>query len=120
MDCMGDLEGSKCMDLQTLSCPSHTSSWVPPPPNFLKINCDVSFSNSRKYVGIAAVVRNSNRIVVDGINAQVHASGAHVAECLALRLEVKYLQILNDRVISLISSPKTLHSEDLGCHCCWV
>ncbi|KAK8683881.1 hypothetical protein V6N13_039927 [Hibiscus sabdariffa] len=74
------------VSLDSSSCPSHTSSWAPPPPNFLKINCDASFSNSRKYAGIAAVVRNSNGIMVDGINAQVHASSPHVAECLALRL----------------------------------
>ncbi|KAK8681538.1 hypothetical protein V6N13_053940 [Hibiscus sabdariffa] len=65
---------------------SHATSWAPPPSNFLKINCDTSFSNSRKYVDIAAMVRNCIRKVVDGINTQVNASSAHVVECLALRI----------------------------------
>ncbi|KAK8647508.1 hypothetical protein V6N13_121243 [Hibiscus sabdariffa] len=62
------------------------SCWSPPPSNFIKVNCDASFDSSKKLAGLAAVARNCHGKIVDGINAQVHSSSAHVAECLALRL----------------------------------
>ncbi|KAL4271646.1 hypothetical protein GQ457_13G013030 [Hibiscus cannabinus] len=69
------------------SSPSRDPSiWSPPPPNFIKVNCDASFNSSRKLAGIAAIARNCHGDIVDGINAQVHSSSAFVAECLALRL----------------------------------
>ncbi|KAK5846997.1 hypothetical protein PVK06_003298 [Gossypium arboreum] len=55
-----------------------------------KSNCDAAFLNQSEMSGIAAITRNSNREIVDGINELVFASSALVAEALAFK--ARFLQ----------------------------
>ncbi|KAK9007758.1 hypothetical protein V6N11_074676 [Hibiscus sabdariffa] len=57
------------------------------PLSILLRYCDALFEKSKNFAGIAVVARNSYRVIIDEINAQVHASSTLVAECLALRLD---------------------------------
>ncbi|KAL4304565.1 hypothetical protein GQ457_10G010000 [Hibiscus cannabinus] len=71
---------------------SHNSevshSWMPPPPGFVKINCDAAFLSPSKEASIAVIIRDYSGKVVGGATKLVHALSIAAAEAFACRLGV--------------------------------
>ncbi|KAK8711490.1 hypothetical protein V6N13_146772 [Hibiscus sabdariffa] len=78
--------------LCNLTPESHNSevshSWMPPPPDIVKINCDAAFLSPSKEAFIVVIIRDYSGKVVGGATKLVHALSIAAAEALACRLGV--------------------------------
>ncbi|KAK8675439.1 hypothetical protein V6N13_033505 [Hibiscus sabdariffa] len=95
-----------------------TQSWSPPPPGFVKVNCDASFDASSGAAVAAAIIRNSSGIIVGGATKSFMASSASVAESIAIRLESStalvagfsnvLMEIDNDDLVSRLNESRSI------------
>ncbi|XP_062026327.1 uncharacterized protein LOC133742658 [Rosa rugosa] len=84
---------TKCPQASSLpSRPPPKPKWLPPPPNYIKINSDASWSSTE--VGLAAIARNCDGVVVGGSHLSTSAPSPLYAEALALCLSVHLAQKL--------------------------
>lgn len=70
--------------------------WVPLGRGSLKLNIDWSWTNQASMPLIASVVRDSSRVLVDGFTSEVRASLAQVAEALAIKEGIPFLQKMKE------------------------
>ncbi|KAL4273863.1 hypothetical protein GQ457_13G003900 [Hibiscus cannabinus] len=61
-------------------------SWIPPRPDFLKVNCDAAFDPISKQASAACVARDNSGRLIGGNSLLFSAPSALVAEATAIRL----------------------------------
>ncbi|OMO54212.1 Endonuclease/exonuclease/phosphatase [Corchorus olitorius] len=66
-----------------------STPWQLPPNDSIKINCDAAFDKATGETGLAAVCRDHNGAIVDGISCVAFADSVDVAEALAVRMACK-------------------------------
>ncbi|XP_021721966.1 uncharacterized protein LOC110689488 [Chenopodium quinoa] len=105
---------SECNNESLKPIPTH---WSPPPPNFLKINCDASFLNSTKESGCAVVCRDSLGAWVVGLVWRGYHASSHHAELKAIELALKLIKTRNWQNINVYSDAKRVVDEIIAPGC---
>ncbi|KAL6189011.1 hypothetical protein ACLB2K_040401 [Fragaria x ananassa] len=62
----------------------HVTSWIPPPPNSIKINSDAAWKADSNLGGIAVIVRDSTGPIISGHTGKTYACSALAAELIAI------------------------------------
>ena len=83
--------------------PPPKPKWIAPKGSSLKINCDTSWLSNSKIAGIAAIARNSARIMVAGFNCSLQAPTSLFAEALAACLGLFLVQRISSHSGNLVS-----------------
>ncbi|KAL7262354.1 hypothetical protein ACSBR1_000689 [Camellia fascicularis] len=80
---------------EPLNHTSQHSEWHPPPSGSFKINCDVATLKGSNKATIAAVLRDSQGSILDGLTQQVSIVSVLQGEALACRLACQLASSLN-------------------------
>ncbi|XP_024162280.1 uncharacterized protein LOC112169478 [Rosa chinensis] len=99
---------------KTFSRTSHDTHWTAPKVSHLKVNTDATWDSSTNSCGIAAVVRDSNGLLVGGSSRFDMASSPLAAEALAIQLGLTLASSLSLSSFQLESDSLVLISAFLN------
>ncbi|XP_021742838.1 uncharacterized protein LOC110708920 [Chenopodium quinoa] len=96
-------------NLQSLKPP--LPAWIPPPPTYLKINCDASFTMPYSPAACAAVCRNFKGEWIEGFSWKSFINSAYDAEMQAIFLSLKWIKLHNWQNVILSTDSKRAVEE---------